>query len=230
MNSLMGMVADFLDRLSDPAFGRPENETYNLRLGLLLDNDERLSEQLANADLSPDDVPALSLAAWMWYLRWRALSGGQVPGDAFLSSLYDSTTEPIVRLRVVEAVVTHARGYRDAVIDDTRRPRGLSSLPDNWLRARIYSIFIGESEPEAGEADATPEEQAWELSAYLLQLGDDLSITTLGALLAEPWSGQRFLVARIREVLSRPGLDSESVQQLRRRLGLNGTDGDNRDL
>ena len=151
MNSLMGMVADFLDRLSDPAFGQPENETYNLRLGLLLDNDERLSEQLANADLSPDDVPALSLAAWMWYLRWRALSGGRVPGDAFLTSLYDSTTEPIVRLRVVEAVVTHARRYRDVVINP-QRPQGLSSLPDNWLRARMYSILIGESEPEAGEA------------------------------------------------------------------------------
>lgn len=228
MNSLMGMVADFLDRLSDPAFGRAENETYNLRLGLLLDNDARLSEQLANADLSPDDVPALSLAAWMWYLRWRALSGGRAPGDAFLTSLYDSTTEPIVRLRVVEAVVTHARGYRDVTIDYPRQPQGLSTLPDNWLRARLYSILIGESEPEADEAEATPQEQAWELSAYLLQLGDDLSITTLGALLAEPWSGRRFLATRILEVLSRPGLDAEIVQQLRRRLGLDGTDGDDR--
>jgi hypothetical protein len=175
--------------------------------------------------LSPDDVPALSLAAWMWYLRWRALRGGQVPGNAFLTSLYDSTTEPIVRLRVVEAVVTHARGYRD-VIDDARGPRGLSWLPDNWLRERIYSIVIGENEPEAGEVGATPEEQAWELSAYLLQLGDDLSVTTLAALLAERWSGQRFLVTRIREVLFRPGLDPETVGQLRRRLGLDGTDED----
>jgi hypothetical protein len=225
MNSLMGMVADFLDRLSDPTFGRQENETYNLRLGILLDNDERLSEQLANADLSADDVPALSLAAWMWYLRWRALSGAEAPGNAFLASLYDSTTEPIVRLRVVEAVVTHSRGYRD-VIDDEQGPRELSWLPDNWLRERIYSIVIGESEPEVGEVGATQEEQAWELSAYLLQLGDDLSITTLAALLAERWSGQRFLVTRIREVLYRPGLDPEIVEQLRRRLGLDGADED----
>jgi hypothetical protein len=222
MNSLMGMVADFLDHLADPVFGRQTNEAYSMRLGILLDNDEHLSEQLANSDLSPDDVPTLSLASWMWYLRWRALRSGQVPGDAFLTRLYDSTTEPVVRLRVVEAVVRHSRDYL-ADIDTEREQRGLSGLPDNWLRQRMYSI-IDENQPEQGEALATPAEQAWELSGYLFQLGDEFSLITLSGLLAERWSGRQYLLNRIHEILAQPGLEPEVVRRLRLRLKLHGVD------
>jgi hypothetical protein len=219
MNALIGLVADFLDHLSDPGFGRQTNESYNLRLGSLLDKDERLSEQLANADLGPDDVSSLSLASWLWYLRWRTLHGGQVPDDAFLSQLYDTTNEPIVRLRVVETVVMHYRGDQ-ATTDWGPERRGLSLLPDNWLRHRMESI-VGERE---SEASAPPAEQAWELSAYLLQLGDDFSLAALRALLAEQWSGRPFLITQVEAVLARPGLEPETVEQLRRRLGLYRTD------
>jgi hypothetical protein len=221
MNALIGMIADFLDHLSDPAFGRQTNEIYNLRLGILLDNDESLSEQLANADLGPADVPSLSLASWLWYLRWRTLHGGRLPDDAFLNELYDSTTEPIVRLRVVDTVVTHSRGDQVA-IDRVQEPRGLSGLPDDWLRHRMESIVSeGETESEEG---AAPAEKAWELSAYLLQLGDDFSLTALRALLTERWSGRPYLVTQVEAILTRPGLEPQTVEQLRRRLGLYGPD------
>jgi hypothetical protein len=221
MNALIGMIADFLDRLSDPAFGRQTNEAYNLRLGILLDNDEGLSAQLANAELSPDDVPALSLSSWLWYLRWRTLRGGRVPGDAFLSTLYDVTDEPIVRLRIVETVVTNSRDVHGAA-DEVPERRGLSGLPDNWLSHRMYTI-VSERETESEEG-ASPEEQAWELSAYLLQLGDDFSLTALRALLAQRWSGRQYLIRQIQEILVRPGLEPEAVERLRRQLGLAGAD------
>ena len=215
----MGMIADFLDHMSDPAFGRQTNEAYNLRLGILLDNDQGLSEQLANADLHPDDVPSLSLASWLWYLRWRTLQGGRMPDDAFLSELYDSTDEAIVRIRVVDTVVTDSRGDQ-ALIERMSERRGLSELPDNWLRHRMESI-VGGDEPRARrETDETPADRAWELSTYLLQLGDDFSLMALRALLAEQWSGRSYLTTQIEEILTRPGLEGDAVERLRRRLGL----------
>jgi hypothetical protein len=220
MNSLIGMIADFLEHLSDPAFGRQENEAYNLRLGILLDNDENLAGQLANSDLGPDDIPSLSVGAWLWYLRWRTLRGGALPSDAFLDELYDATAEPIVRLRVVDTVVTPFRAEPAALNRDVPERRRLSGLPDGWLRRRMESI-VGAEEGEDGEEAGTARGlEAWELAAYLLQIGDDFSLAALGALLSEQWNGRYYLVAQIEQVLGRPGLESDVVEQLRQRLGL----------
>ena len=79
MNSLIGMTADFLERLSSPAFGRQENEAYNLRLGILIDNDEALAGQLANTDLGPDDIPSLSLGSWLWYCDGEHFAAARCP-------------------------------------------------------------------------------------------------------------------------------------------------------
>jgi hypothetical protein len=222
MNSLMGMIADFLEHLSGPAFGRQENEAYNLRLGILLDNDEALAEQLANTDLGPDDVPSLSLGSWLWYLRWRTLRGGALPSDAFLDELYDATAEPIVRLRVVDTVVTRSRAEQAALDRDEPQQRGLSGLPDSWLRRRMESIVGAEEDEDREEAGIARGQEAWELAAYLLQLGDDFSLAALGALLSEQWNGRYYLVAQIELVLGRPGLEPDVVEQLRQRLGLPG--------
>jgi hypothetical protein len=223
MNALIGMISDFLENLSDPALGKDVNEAYNMRLGLLLDSDDNLSAQLANTDLSPEDVPSLSLVSWLWYLRWREHHGGRLPDDAFLDGLYDATVEPIVRLRVVDAVVAHSR--RAIAEQGLRVPtaRGLSGVPEGWLRRRMLSI-VGAREERDEEERLTGvtrnEAAAWELAAYLLQLGDDFSLTALGALLAERWSGRSYLVGQVEAVLNRPGLDPDAVRQLRERLRL----------
>ena len=220
MNSLIGMTADFLERLSGPAFGRQENEAYNLRLGILLDNDEALAGQLANTDLGPDDIPSLSLGSWLWYLRWRTLRGGALPSDAFLDQLYDATAEPIVRLRVVDTVVARFRAEPTALNRDVPERHGLSGLPDSWLRHRMESIVGGEEGEEGEEAGTARGQEAWELAAYLLQIGDDFSLAALGTLLSEQWNGRYYLAAQIEQVLSRPGLEPDVIEQLRQRLGL----------
>jgi hypothetical protein len=217
MNALIGMISDFLARLSDPAFGREVNEAYNLRLGILLDSDESLAPQLANAGLGPEDLSSLPLVSWLWYLRWREHRGGELPGDAFLDALYDATAEPIVRIRVVDTVVTHFRRATAAQELGAPERRGLPGLPENWLRHRMQSIVVERGEPEA---DAARAEAAWELAAYLLQLGDDFSLMTLGALLFEQWSGRPYLIAQVEAVMNRPGLDPGAVNRLRERLGL----------
>jgi hypothetical protein len=220
MNSLIGMIADFLEHLSGPAFGRQENEAYNLRLGILLDNDEAFAGQLANTYLGSEDVPSLSLGTWLWYLRWRTLRGGALPSDAFLDELYDASAEPIVRLRVVDTVVMRLR--REPAVLDQHVParRGLSGLPDSWLRRRMESIVGAQEGEDSAETGVARAEEAWELAAYLLQLGDDVSLAALGALLAEQWNGRYDLVAQIEQVLGRPGLEPDVVEQLRQRLGL----------
>jgi hypothetical protein len=225
MNALMGLIADFVERLADPGFGRQVNEAYNFRIGVLLDNDENMSAQLANTDLGADDVPSLSFASWLWYLRWRMLHGGPLPGDDFLTGLYDATIEPIVRFRVVDTVVVQFRRDLGTAELTGQRWRRLSDLPDSWLRRRMESIIGGRQEHEdeatgAEQARRLAREQAWELAAYLLQLGDDVSLAILGALLSEQWDGASDLVARVEAVLARPGLERDAVGRLRELLDL----------
>ena len=103
---------------------------------------------------------------------------------------------------------------------DVPKRHGLSGLPDSWLRHRMESI-VGAEEGEEGEEVGTARgQEAWELAAYLLQIGDDVSLAALGALLSEQWNGRYYLAAQIQQVLGRPGLESDVIEQLRQRLGL----------
>ena len=236
MNALLGIAADFLERIADPAYGKESNEGYSLRFATLLDRDPRFAGQLANAYLEAEDLTSLSLAGWLWYLRWRGPLSEQLPSSEFLDALYDATTEPIIRLRVVDAVVSHPATQRSTAIaqETADRGHGLARLPDSWLRRRMESLVGREPdahddrehnahddrEPGAHDDDASHVEAAWELTVYLLELGDDVSVTALRALLDEPWRGNQELTGRVNQLLDRPGLDSDAVEQWRNQLGL----------
>jgi hypothetical protein len=245
MNALLGIAADFLERIADPAYGKESNEGYSLRFATLLDSDPNFARQLANVDVKAEDLTSLSLAGWLWYLRWRGPLSEQLPSSEFLDALYDATAEPIVRLRVVDAVVSHpaTRPSTTVAQETADRGQGLARLPDGWLRRRMESLVRRERGAHDDDAanvdddaanvdddaanvddDAANVNAAWELAVYLLELGDDVSVTALRALLDEPWRGNQVLTARVNQLLDRPGLNSAVVEQWRNQLGLHRRD------
>ena len=218
MNPLIGMIADFMENLSDPALGRGVNESYNLRLGTLLDGSGAFSEELANADLSAEDISSMGMSSWLWYLNWRQLNAGRIPGDSFLDALYDSTEEPIVRLTIIEFAVARSRGDSDEIAAEPSPATDVSGMPRSWLRHRMESIVGPDRRSDQSLESRTAE--AWEIAALLLQLGDETSLTTLRTLFAERWEGRTFLIGLAERFLSQAGLDPEETSRLRQRLGL----------
>jgi hypothetical protein len=218
MNPLIGMIADFVENLSNPALGREVNESYSLRLGTLLDGNGAFSEQLANADLGAEDISSMPVSSWLWYLNWRQVNAGRIPGESFLDALYESTGEPIVRLRIIEFAVARSRGDSDKISAEPSSAITVSELPRSWLRHRMESI-VGQDR-RSGQSLESRTGEAWEIAALLLQLGDETSLRTLRALLAERWEGRTLLIGLAERFISQTGLDPEEISRLRRRLGL----------
>src|SRR4029450_13257633 len=132
MRGVLGLAADFIDRMTNPAPGQEENAAYAARFAELLERDDGLQSQLLASDLGPDDIDLLGLQGWLWYLNWLA-TRGVLPGEAFLTALYEDADDSLLRLLVVEAVATNPRvagPYRD------RSPGemvGMMQLPSSWL-------------------------------------------------------------------------------------------------
>lgn len=211
MNAELAMAADFLEQIADSRRGREVNEAYELRLGVLMDGDPAAASRLANAELIPQDLGSMSLNGWMWYLNWRGELSDGPPATEFLDSMFDASWEPVVRLAVVRAVVTHRRSREQ--LADLRRVHDLREFPLDWLRHRFLAAVSDRDSDIAFDV-----EPAWELATYLLQLGDDVSIRSVRVLLQ--WPGAAALRARVRSLVDRPGLDPGRVQEWLAGLGL----------
>jgi hypothetical protein len=156
----------------------------------------------------------MSTAAWLWYLTWRKAVGDARPSDAFLDALYDKTSNPILRLRVVEIAV----GGPPVAI-------GFEDRPFGWIHDRISGLIEIEWEnlerpQHSQERDHI--EDALELLAYLIDLGDDRSLRAGRVLLTQPWVGHGELRERASALVARMQLSDEEDIRLRRGLGLSG--------
>lgn len=112
MNALIGVLSDLIERTVEPTQDLSLSEADSLRLNLLLE-DQTLGRIFANAELEAEDVEQMSADAWIWYLRWRS-AHAEPPQDDFLSALYDSTEDQLVRNGIVESLVLSARYARTA--------------------------------------------------------------------------------------------------------------------
>lgn len=204
----LALLADFIEKLTEPRFGLATNETYAARLTTELDADPEFAAEFANYALRPADVPALSLGGWLWYLAWRRQRSYRPPDGGFLDALYDSSAEPIVRFQVVLESVRHP-SVTAALRDNS------SKVPASWLTNRIGRL-TDSHESEAGAAVA----EAQELALYLIQLGDPVSRAALASLLRERWLGQGSLIELVGSVLGALGPEDPAQEEWRRDLGL----------
>lgn len=222
MKGVLGLGADFFDRLANPANGGETNEAYAARFAELLDRDaELLTASLSPSDLDDGDVDLLPIHAWLWYLSWLA-THGTLPGDGFLTALYEDVGDSLLRLLVVEAIVTNpvaVQGYAD--LRDLQAP--LSELPPTWPRNRLLTLLASATGDHPEVAGAAPDEvidEVGELATALLQIANPVSVATLRALLGFPWPGRAALVRLVDDRLAASGADEDRLAQWRRLLGI----------
>jgi hypothetical protein len=88
-------------------------------------------------------------------------------------------------------------------------------VPNDWLAGQIADKVHDD------DRDTTPPrlQGAIELTTYLLQLGNPVTIVALRALIAAEWSGRQALHRAVEDRLDAAGLDEARRQEWRARLG-----------
>jgi hypothetical protein len=219
MNGVLGLAADFIDRLSNPTHGAAMNESYGARLRELIEMDESLRRTLSQLELDADDAPQLSTSGWAWYLTWRRSAGMSPPPPPLMDALFDMTPDPVLRLKLVEIAATDPASTESAMSP----AEGFGTLPQSWLRSRLISIArrprndgdVEQPDDAAGEAE--------QLALMLLQVGSPLATAYLRAFLAERGPLREYLrgvIGHTLEIVT--GGDSERLREWLERLNLDG--------
>jgi hypothetical protein len=220
MNGVLGLSADFIDRLSNPTHGAATNESYGARLRELIDLDPSLRRTLSQFELNADDAPQLSTSGWAWYLTWRRSAGMSAPAPPLMDALFDMTPDPVLRLKLVEIAATDPL-HTEATIPPAG---GLETLPPSWLRSRLMSVARGDRENERpGEQAGAAAGEAEALALMLLQVGSPLATEYLRAFLSERGPVRdhvRDVIGNTLEI-STAG-DSQRLREWRERLNLDG--------
>lgn len=217
MNTLLAITADFFEHLTNPAFGREVNDSYDFKFHVLMRDDEGTAQQLATAPLSRDDVGSMSAAAWLWYLEWRGSVTDELPSGDFLDALYDEAANPVLRLRIIELGVRQMQRSQT----ETESAADPENVQRGWIldRIRNFAEEDGSSRQDAGLQSA-PIEDAWELLSYLIDIGSGDSLDAARPLLAGRGQGVQVLRERALELVTQMQLSDEKNSEFRSHLGL----------
>jgi hypothetical protein len=207
------LVADFIERLANPTYGRVLNEQYSQRFADAVGDDEEFVGRLADRTLRASDVPTFTTAAWLWFLAWRRPHSTAPPAADFLDALFEDP-DPLVRVRVIQEVTWHPTTV-EAMAGVSAQDVPLSDLPVPWLPTRLFGIVHNDREFAVAEAQ--------DIALSLVQLGDDVSLRTLGAFLRVQWRGQDAVAAIVDDALPpRPANEYEVDAEYARWRGLLG--------
>lgn len=189
MSSLLELAADFLDRMTNPAFGADANEEYTLRFSALLSGDagERLRSEAAQLQ----SADALTPHAWAWLLRWA--KSNQVPlGGPLLVDLCERWESAAFKAIVIDA----GTGRRAA----RGRNVGVADFPDPWLRTVLVRATRPTSTEDTHDHDSPlrvssrHSRHAQSLLMALLLVETDVTLDAASSLLREDWHGRNDLL------------------------------------
>lgn len=134
MNRKLILTADFLDRLANSQFGVAINDGQAFLLATI-EAGQSLGDEIDMTTLTVDDIDRLSSSGWLWLLE-NIKTNGHPPSIAFVDALFDSSTDPIFRLRIADAVLTHP-SYE--VEHGEWRGEAIEQLPESWPKRRLQS-------------------------------------------------------------------------------------------
>lgn len=202
MNLLIAGLSDFLERAAEETDDLGLTEADSIRLNLLLEHQE-FAKIFASTALEPDDIELMSTDAWVWYLQWRS-SRAEPPSSDFLSALYDSTEDQLIRNEIVESLVVAAR-YARTPTSTPSADWGIHDIPMAWIRQQFLAASASAQQREHVESSylrLDEGQRAADIVSNLLMLGDDYSIGAIRAFLQANPPDRADLTARALEWIS----------------------------
>jgi len=200
MTEILSLAADFIERMSNPAYGLAVNEEYSFRFAHLSD-DDGVDGLLRHEAERVRDAGALSAHGWIWFLNWARANDVALGGDLLLD-LMDRWASVFMHVVIIDAATRYAQW--------PERRRGVfhpAEFPDDWLRETMMRA-LRQERPEIGEKnrdlalEPPRTERAENLLIALMQVDRPITQDAAAALVNHSWAGQprlaEFLLSRLK--------------------------------
>ncbi len=220
MSALLTVASDFIERMSNPAYGLLVNEDHAIRFAELLDSEgSRFEQTLKREAKSLTRTDDLTAHGWMWLLGW-ARSRRLALDNSLLLEITDKWWSVPVQRWPSRSTQT-ARWRRR-----TRVP-SIYEFEHPFLR----ELLVRAVRPQREEFDARIEGEQFEDSPHILEIRTDRAESTLvalidvesaitldaaAALLNHEWEGQHDLLDFYEHLQG--GLDPETHKEWSKRL------------
>ena len=185
MNEMLTLASDFIERMSNPAYGVRVNEDYSLRFAALLSSDE-FPGLLRHEVAQLNDPSTLSPHGWLWLLGW-ARSEDIPLSDSLLLRLTEAWSSVFMQVAAIDLATRRADWRRQDSIAPLRE-FGNPFLRD--LMTRCTYVDDGERR----DYQYIPTARAESCLVALMQVGTEITLDAASALLNHPWIGSRLLV------------------------------------
>jgi hypothetical protein len=185
MSHILTLASDFIERMSNPAYGIRENEEYSLRLGALLSSDG-FDRMLIDEIKEITNPAALTPHGWLWLLNWARAREVRL-NEKLLLQLSESFSSVFMQVAVIDIGTAHA---------DWQSKNSVTSLKEfkhSWLSALLNRCVDVHEEKETKYHHIDTRRSETVLVA-LMQVGRDITLDAASTLLNHRWFGQKQLV------------------------------------
>jgi len=185
MEQILTLASDFIEHMSNPAYGLRVNEDYSLRFAALLSSEE-FPGLLGREVTRLEDPSTLSPHGWLWLLGW-ARSEGIPLKDSLLLHLTETWSSVFMQVAAIDLATRHVEWKRRDSVDPLQKFR------HPFLRKLMTRCTYADDE-ESRVHKHVQTARAESLLVALMQVGTDITLDAASALLNHPWTGRPFLV------------------------------------
>ncbi len=205
MSDILTLASEFLERMSNPAYGIRVNEDYALRFAKLLGSEraeepgeprdsekpEELGEfeKMLRGEVERlNDVDALTPHGWLWILGWARAKDLDLDGQLLLD-LTEKWSSVFLQVSAIDLATRRA----DSDWIRRKTPLPLGDFGHPWLSKLMYRAteVPEEDRPRSGEVHT---DRAERVLIALLQVGRKITLDAASTLLHHDWLGQRKVV------------------------------------
>ncbi len=226
MSGILALASDFIERMTNPAYGVHVNEDYGLRFATLMEA-ENFRGMLHAEVAELESADALTSHGWIWLLSWARSHSIQLD-ERLLLDLARRWSNPFMQIPVIDLATIDAERMED-FDDPTMRGPSIEAVNHSFLRHLLKDVI---TVPDVEHVEHVPLERPVEESresrersrlpyaentlVALLQVNRRVTWEAATALLNHRWSAQKELLAFYYQL--REGLDEETASVWKRRI------------
>jgi hypothetical protein len=210
MSPFFTLAYDFIERMSNPAYGIRVNEDHALRFATLLESEGGIT-RLENEAKELSSSDSLTPHGWLWLLTWTRAQRIELNQELLLT-LADTWSSVFMQVLVIDVATMSAE---ERPRERGRVPVSLSNISNTFLRELLQRVtHIGDLE---SRREVIPTQRAENTLVALLQIDRDVTIAAASSLLHHEWRGKSALLEFYRTL--RNGFDEDIAKIWDDRLG-----------
>ena len=185
MSQVLTLASEFIERMSNPAYGIRENEDYTMRFGSLLAS-EGFDDMLRREVAQLTNPESLSPHGWFWLLSW-ARSKNISLDEKLLLNLSERLSSVFMQVAIIDVATRMVDWKRRETVTP------LQKFDYPWLSELLRRCTKGHIEKDSRPHHIDTRRSETVLIA-LMQVGSDITLDAASTLLNHRWSGQSLLV------------------------------------